>query len=662
MQTVVSARRTSAMLTVVVMTLQTLPAHAGVGDQVHQTTVPISGAEQFCSIGLAFDGVRLYYDRCRDPHIYKIEPETGLLLRTINTGIDEFPNCLAYDVTRNGLWIGTQRCTAQGMPIYFLDFDDNSIAHRFTIPFGLTNPATGQSFLGFCFCDGLAFEPNNLTDPNDDELWFSDDVNRNIGVFRPNGAFVEGFDATSVNPSLSSTSGLAIGGQTLYLANNGGGDVFRADKSSSPLSFVNQFTSGDTRQEDMECDPITFAPTEVMWVRTTPQGGIFPDVITAFEIEPDTCSLGQVTPLPVLQSKAEEFLAAIAEFSAGVLIAHVLAAGCDIVGGGGLCSTATFTILSALGYSTFGLQLINIVRDPPDPDFTTIFVPRDYPPPTVSPGPDLPNDVAVLANAAFADLTNLYELVEAWRITLERYQAAILAGDETAAQMQLTALEDYISLASSAAASSANSVSGLLTALVVISGSVPITQEQLDAGRAELVANGFSPLMLQVFNNLGMSQDDIDELLTTLLSQAVTAPPSLAAIVDDMIDNLLLVSELTTPTIPTGLDIRPGDNPNSINPQNRGKIPVAILSTADFDAPIEVDEDSLTFGRIGDEISLTFCVGAEDVNDDGLMDLICHFDTQAASFQQGDTAGILMGNTIDGVPIQGGDSVRIVGQ
>ena len=59
---------------------------------------------------------------------------------------------------------------------------------------------------------------------------------------------------------------------------------------------------------------------------------------------------------------------------------------------------------------------------------------------------------------------------------------------------------------------------------------------------------------------------------------------------------------------------------------------------------------------------MTFCVGAEDVNDDGFMDLICHFDTQTASFQQGDTAGILMGNTIDGVPIQGGDSVRIVGR
>ncbi len=662
MQTVVSARRTSAMLTVVVMTLQTLPAHAGVGDQVHQTTVPISGAEQFCSIGLAFDGVRLYYDRCRDPHIYKIEPETGLLLRTINTGIDEFPNCLAYDVTRNGLWIGTQRCTAQGMPIYFLDFDDNSIAHRFTIPFGLTNPATGQPFLNFCFCDGLAFDANDLEDPNDDELWFSDDVNRNIGVFRPDGSFVDGFDATAVDPSLGRTSGLAIGGPNLYMANNGEGDVFRADKSSDPLALINQFTSGDSRQEDMECDPITFAPTEVMWVRTTPQGGIFPDVITAFEIEPDTCSLGQVTPLPVLQSKAEEFLVAIAEFGAGVLIAEVLAAGCDIVGGGGLCSAATFTILHALGYSTFGLQLINIVRDPPDPDFTTIFVPLDYPPPTVSPGPDLPNDVAVLANAAFADLTNLYELVEAWRITLERYQAAILAGDETAAQMQLTALEDYISLASSAAASSANSISGLLTALVVISGPVPITQEQLDAGRAELVANGFSLLMLQVFNNLGMSQNDIDELLTTLLSQVVTAPPSLAAIVDDMVDNLLLVTELTTPTIPTDLDIRPGNNPNSVSLRSRGTIPVAILSTADFDAPSEVDEDSLTFGRIGDEDSLVFCAGSEDVNSNGLLDLVCHFDTQAASFQQGDTAGILMGNTIDGVPIQGGDSVRIVGR
>ncbi len=115
------------------------------------------------------------------------------------------------------------------------------------------------------------------------------------------------------------------------------------------------------------------------------------------------------------------------------------------------------------------------------------------------------------------------------------------------------------------------------------------------------------------------------------------------------------------------IDIKPGFGLNSINPGSRGSIPVAILSTADFDAVSEVDRTSLTFGATGDEDSLELrghppvpnC-GEEDVNSDGLSDLVCHFNTQAAEFEEGDTEGILKGLTLDGDPILGVDSVDIV--
>jgi len=266
-------------------------AHAAVGDQIDQFTVPVSGVDTYCSIGLAFDGDALYYDRCDDPNIYRIDTD-GNLLAAFDTGLSELPNALAFDATRNGLWVGTQSCNAEGMPIYFWDFDDSSVTQRFVIPYSLINPATGGSFLSYCFDDGLAFNANDPADPSDDELWFSDDVNQNVGLFRPDGTFLNGYDATSVDASLVHASGLAIGGPNLYLGNNGGGDVFRADKATDPLVLVDQFTSGEERQEDMECDPVTFAPTQVMWVRTTPQGGAFADVVTAFEIESGTCGLG----------------------------------------------------------------------------------------------------------------------------------------------------------------------------------------------------------------------------------------------------------------------------------------------------------------------------------------------------------------------------------
>ena len=113
-------------------------------------------------------------------------------------------------------------------------------------------------------------------------------------------------------------------------------------------------------------------------------------------------------------------------------------------------------------------------------------------------------------------------------------------------------------------------------------------------------------------------------------------------------------------SIQTPIDIKPGGFPNSINSMNEGKIPVAILSTASFDAPSEVDRSSLTFGRTGNELSLAFCTDSGDVNNDSLPDVVCHFFTQLTGFQPGDTQGVLKGQTVIGTAIVGTDSVRIV--
>ena len=112
--------------------------------------------------------------------------------------------------------------------------------------------------------------------------------------------------------------------------------------------------------------------------------------------------------------------------------------------------------------------------------------------------------------------------------------------------------------------------------------------------------------------------------------------------------------------ITVAIDIKPRGDPNSINPNSGGKIPVAILSAADFDAPSQIDKASLTFGPTGDEESLVSCSSkSKDFNRDRLLDLICHFDADQAGFECGDTDGILRGNTVGGLPIEGSDSVRI---
>lgn len=108
---------------------------------------------------------------------------------------------------------------------------------------------------------------------------------------------------------------------------------------------------------------------------------------------------------------------------------------------------------------------------------------------------------------------------------------------------------------------------------------------------------------------------------------------------------------------PTLIDIQPNSAGNLayINVNSFEKIPVAIISTQTFDAFTEIDIASLTFGRTGDEQSRTSQLKVEDVNGDGLRDLVVYFETQKTGFQAGDTQGILKGKLKNNMPFEGTD-------
>lgn len=107
----------------------------------------------------------------------------------------------------------------------------------------------------------------------------------------------------------------------------------------------------------------------------------------------------------------------------------------------------------------------------------------------------------------------------------------------------------------------------------------------------------------------------------------------------------------------------PAQAPVAIQPDAPGKIPVAVLSTPTFDAVTQVDPASLTFGHNGNEASLAMCSPAgEDVNNDGLADLVCQFNTQQTGLVPGDGSAILKGKTVTGKAIQGGEAIRTVPQ
>jgi hypothetical protein len=107
------------------------------------------------------------------------------------------------------------------------------------------------------------------------------------------------------------------------------------------------------------------------------------------------------------------------------------------------------------------------------------------------------------------------------------------------------------------------------------------------------------------------------------------------------------------------IDIKPGSDPNRINPKSHGKVPVAILTTERFDATT-VDPRSVRFGPKG--AKATPKKGQmKDVNHDGAPDLVLPFRTQATGIQCGETSASLTGETYGGNPIQGTDAIKTVG-
>lgn len=98
-----------------------------------------------------------------------------------------------------------------------------------------------------------------------------------------------------------------------------------------------------------------------------------------------------------------------------------------------------------------------------------------------------------------------------------------------------------------------------------------------------------------------------------------------------------------------------------VNPKSKGSIPVALLSSAEFDA-MEVDQQTLRFGAQGNEESFVRCnKDGMDYNGDGRLDLVCHFDNPTAHFDIGDTEGVVRGATKSGKQFEGRGWLKVVG-
>lgn len=132
---------------------------------------------------------------------------------------------------------------------------------------------------------------------------------------------------------------------------------------------------------------------------------------------------------------------------------------------------------------------------------------------------------------------------------------------------------------------------------------------------------------------------------------------------------MLLRYTTTVQVVQVAIDIKPGSYPNAINLGSQGLIPVAILSSdglgdfVSFDATT-VDPDTVELA--GAYVTVRgkgskLMAHKEDVNGDGLVDLVCQVataDLDPDSLQNG--WAILTAKTYDGQSIEGQDEITIV--
>jgi hypothetical protein len=309
--------------------------------------------------------------------------------------------------------------------------------------------------------------------------------------------------------------------------------------------------------------------------------------------------------------------------------------------------------------------LVDIYNDPPDTNYWEVVRPEKMPPiQLVAPVPEAEEPYEI-ANAYFDTYADYLSVLVAWRITLERYQGAMADGAFAQAEMQGQALARFINKAVELASDLSIIGIDFADAFESLNGNVEVPQEAFDTAVANFNIASLDQTVLGYMFELGMTAADVEVALSQMREANFEQGPydffgEIRSASDDVAPLInryrCLGSACEVKTV--GLDIKAGTNPNDINPQGKQRIPVTVLTTESFDAT-QVNWETVFFGP-DEATEYHERAHIEDVDLDGDMDIVLHFNTPDTGIACGDTEATLTGETFDAQAISGTDSIVTV--
>lgn len=227
----------------------------------------ISAQNYACSVGtgLAFDGRNLLLSCDYDNVIRVISPVDGSFVDSYSIDGMTAIGALAWDRSHNQLWA----CGGFGA--------DDTIVYKIDV----ATKASSIAFSGTMGCpDGLAY------DGTDDSLYLSGDAAQTVQHYKVDGTLISNTDVSGLLGGCGN-SGIAVGGQYVFMANNGCSQIYQAQKND--FASTKLFGTYPARLEDLECDDVTFQSSgkAAIWSKDAYDG-----TLNAFELNPGTCGFG----------------------------------------------------------------------------------------------------------------------------------------------------------------------------------------------------------------------------------------------------------------------------------------------------------------------------------------------------------------------------------